>query len=134
MSTQAPQAIELIRGDGPPAEAPDSPITLIAGSAVLGVAFVVLVSLHVRAIRFRRLPAAERAFRRLAKARGIRPRRRRLVRALAEMHNDVEPVALLASDTAMRTAIERFRKRDAKPPAGTSIEDLASLMPREHVR
>ena len=132
MTPQPPaQPVELLRGDAPPAQSqPGVPIPGIIAAAVLLAAFLALAALHARSILHRRLPPTERAFRRLARARGITPRRRRLVRALAEMHGDAEPVALLISDTAMRCAIDQDRKANAEPPPGTTLEDLARLMPR----
>ncbi len=125
----APAPIELVRPGGE--DAPAAGVEPGGALVFVGVAIVaagVLVVAHLRWLWHRRLSPSERAFRRLARWRGVRPRRRRVVRELAKAHGEAEPVALLVSDHAMRTAIERYRER-AEAHAEIKSEDLAKLCP-----
>ncbi|MEM7622790.1 MAG: hypothetical protein AAF235_06255 [Planctomycetota bacterium] len=132
------QPVELVRGD-PPDTSGDAtgsvwPPASLGFALVAAVILVGIIAVHLASSRRRRLPVAERAFRAMASAQAIRPRRRRLVRALADAHGGVKPVALLVSDAAMRDAVDAFRASKAEFPPGTGIEDLASLVPGERSR
>ncbi|MAY74945.1 MAG: hypothetical protein CMJ31_09585 [Phycisphaerae bacterium] len=89
---------------------------------------LIAVSFHLWMLRRAREATSELTFRRMALARGVPPRRRRLVRRLAELHNGADPIALLMSDHAMQRAAARFRTSGAPYPAGTSVKDLEKLL------
>lgn len=125
--TQATAPVTLIdAAAAPAAPAPpgtDWPLFL----AIAVPALVLLVAANLRWAWLRRTPPAERAFRALARRRGIPPRRRRLVRALAAMLDDAEPVALLVSADAMARATAKFNARGIAFPPGTTAKDLDAL-------
>ncbi len=93
-----------------PAAWPTTNWLVVAPIVVVGLG--ILVTVHVRWWRARRLSDSERAFRRLASAMRLHTGFRVLARELAEAHGRATPAALLLSDTAFREAASKL---DPKP-------------------
>ncbi|MBZ0170960.1 MAG: hypothetical protein K8E66_01135 [Phycisphaerales bacterium] len=106
MSAAAP--VELVRAPIEVAPAP-WPITewwVLGPFLVIGIA--VLLTLHIRWIRAKRLSDSERAFRRLASIQRLPTGFRGITRDLAVAHGRATPAALLLSDHALAEAAERL--------------------------
>jgi hypothetical protein len=91
-----------------PSTAPQPPPTLLlTGAAILLAVFVAAALIALARSRLDR-HAPEIAFRRLARRLGVHEGARATLRALARVHGDMTPTALLLSDHALAEAVRAW--------------------------
>ena len=126
--TFAQPARAVVLYDEPPT-APiwDHPLfPIIMGFAVLGM--MSLVAAIVFAWQgYASRPPAEKAFRTVARRLGLGTFERDAIRKLAHLHGDVEPVALMLSARAMRSALDDLARERPEFRSGLSEREVAAL-------
>ncbi|MDX9912129.1 MAG: hypothetical protein RBS39_09885 [Phycisphaerales bacterium] len=123
---QAHRAVVLY--DEPPTppiwEHPLFPIVM--GFGVLGVASIVAAIVFAWQ-GYASRPPAEKAFRTVARRLGLGTLERTAIRKLAHLHGDVEPVALMLSASAMRSALDDLARERPEFRSGLTEREVASL-------